>query len=51
MSPLLLTLFGIDRVLVDGLPVDVTAKFYAALSDLPDEHRAVYLWVGALCIN
>lgn len=51
MSPLLLTLFGIDRVLVDGLPVDVTANLYAALSDLPDEHRAVYLWVDAMCIN
>lgn len=38
-------------VCVDGLPVDVTANLHAALSDLQDEHRAVYLWADALCIN
>ena len=38
-------------VLADGLRVDVTANLHAALSDLQDEHPAVYLWADALCIN
>lgn len=38
-------------MLVDGLPVDVTANLRAALNDLQDEHRTVCLWADALCIN